>query len=167
MTMTAASGPSIVKERKDRKWSRAELARRAGLQYHQVVSVERELRKPKPEELAAIARALGDGPVQTGHESTSAAPTRKRRRGMQKSRTDADDRLDELAIHRTTEWSGLTEGDQCRVTREHGIFHFLCHHSDDHQAYVQVYGPIGGHARSKLRSFRSDRLRNAKGRKLA
>jgi transcriptional regulator with XRE-family HTH domain len=55
----AIDSAKLVRLRKDKPWSRARLAREAGLSAWSVKSYERGYRRPRAESLEALCRALG------------------------------------------------------------------------------------------------------------
>lgn len=147
-------GEDVIAARKKLGWTRQDLATRSGLQYHEVTSVERQLRRVREHEVQAITKALGMQ-LEEAHEEAN----------VQAAGTEH--MLNPRNAVRSTEWRGLSKGENCRVKGLHGVFHFMYHHVDDAQEYVQVYGPVSGrNPLSMLRSVRVDRLRDYRGRKL-
>lgn len=145
------NGSELRDARTELGWSRHELAEKTGLTLHRIAVIEQGKRPPEAHEVEAIRQVLRseltDVLVQTGEHEVIVIPEEEVRSGS---------------------WNGVQRGDEVKITGEKGRFRFLYHHRDDHQEYVQVFGPVAGsvpRARnpkaSHERSVRPDRVRPA------
>lgn len=121
------NGEQLQAARKELKWSRDQLSAAAGMTHSQLAGIEQGRREAKPEEAEALQAVLltqlGRVLEETGEHPVVVVP-------------EEDSRV--------ASWNGLQRGDEVQVRGEGGRFTFLYHHADDHQEYVQLFGPIPG-----------------------
>lgn len=136
------NGAELRAARRELGWTQTDLARESGLTAYKVNQIETGKRYASGEELeqlkAVLLKQLDVTLEETGEHAAIVVEE------------TPDD------VVRSPNWNGITRGDEVKVTGIRGKFHFLFHHQDPAQVYVEVYGPIG--TKPKQRSFPPERI---------